>query len=165
MSLALEQYIWIKCFSYLQLYMQQVAMYYWYITVLRTAGLGFYSCGSASRMILARSGRETSTGYTNWFNVFCFMSSLPPLPQPPQQCLGPTHISSLHWTNTNHMRGEVSWDPKEKTIVGLLVFIPLWDRTLLSRAKLFRRTVLYKTVYFLSSFVMNVFHVGHPAED
>ncbi len=87
-----------------------------YIIVLRTAGLGFYSCGSASRMILARSGRETSTGYTNWVNVFCFMSSLPLSPSF-HCCVWVLPVISLQ-SNAgvglpNHMIREVLWDPKK----------------------------------------------------
>jgi hypothetical protein len=61
--------------------------------------------------------------------VFCFLSSLPLLPQPPRQCLGPTcHLSTLNKyfiagaDLPNHMMGEVSWDPKRRR---LYVFSPL----------------------------------------
>jgi len=56
----------------------------------------------------------------------------PSPPQPLRQCFGPAcHLPSLYSGIAgadlpNHMMIEVSWDPKKKSIVGLLVLNSLW---------------------------------------
>ncbi len=54
-------------------------------------------------------------------NVFCFLSSLPLLSQPPRQCLSLTcHLSILNYHCIAgaglpiHMIGEVSWEPRRR---------------------------------------------------
>ncbi len=72
-----------------------------------------------------------SPSVANWANSFCFLSSLPflPQPQPPQQCLTPPtcHLSTLNLhcvagvrACLSIMTGEVSWEPKKS--VGFLVY-------------------------------------------
>jgi hypothetical protein len=70
-----------------------------------------------------------NSGRGPMYYVFCRLYSSPP--QPPQQCLGPT----CHLTNTVSPVGaclSIWWarfrETHKKTIVGLLVFNPLWGR-------------------------------------
>jgi hypothetical protein len=61
--------------------------------------------------------------------LFCFLSSLPILPQPPLQCLASIcHFSTLNlhfMTGAGlpiRMIGEVAWDPKRRRAGGLSVY-------------------------------------------
>ncbi len=68
-----------------------------------------------------------SIGRPNGVDVFVFCRLHPLLSHPPWQCLGPLYVVPLHLTNTVsrgaglpiHMMGEVSWEPKLTTSVGL----------------------------------------------
>jgi hypothetical protein len=71
------------------------------------------------RLCMSISWWSRSAG-SNGANVFCFLSSLPLLPQPPRQCLA-----------LIHMIGEVSWEPKRRRAWASYL-IPRWQVVMLA---------------------------------